>query len=106
VSGHIISVVGYDADHCNPALLPPVNDRRFAKNNANSAFKMRDRLKRWGNTVMEARIVLLRTHQKNMDRYEGLLETKLSEVERQYIEKRMSEERLAIAMLVNAPRHR
>ena len=34
---------------------------------------------------MEARIVLLRTHQKNMDRYEGLLETKLSEVERQYI---------------------
>ena len=28
---------------------------------------------------MEARIVLLRTHQKNMDRYEGLLETKLSE---------------------------
>jgi hypothetical protein len=54
---------------------------------------------------MEARIVLLRTHQKNMDRYEGLLETKLSEVERQYIEKRMSEERLAIATLVNAPRH-
>ena len=36
---------------------------------------------------METRIVLLRTHQKNMDRYEGLLE-----VERQYIEKRMSEE--------------
>ena len=34
---------------------------------------------------MEARIVLLRTPQKNMDRYEGLLETKLSEVERQYI---------------------
>ena len=54
---------------------------------------------------MEARIVLLRTHQKNMDRYEGLLETKLSEVERQYIEKRMSEERLAMAMLMNAPKH-
>ena len=54
---------------------------------------------------METRIVQLRTHQKNIDRYEGLLETKLSEVERQYIEKRMSEERLAIAMLVNAPRH-
>jgi hypothetical protein len=55
---------------------------------------------------MEARIVLLRTHQKNMDRYEGLLEAKLSEVERQYIEKRMSEERLAMPMLMNAPKHR
>ena len=31
---------------------------------------------------METRIVQLRTHQKNIDRYEGLLETKLSEVER------------------------
>ena len=48
---------------------------------------------------METRIVQLRTHQKNIDRYEDLLETKLSDVERQYIEKRLSEERLAIAML-------
>ena len=58
-----------------------------------------------GGIIMEARIVLLRTHQKNMDRYEGPLETKLSEVERRYIEKRMSEERLAMAMLMNAPKH-
>ena len=48
---------------------------------------------------METRIVQLRTHQKNIDRYEGLLETKLSEVERLYIEKCVSEERFAIAML-------
>jgi hypothetical protein len=48
---------------------------------------------------METRIVRLRTHQKNIDRYEGLLQTKLSEAERQYIEKRLSEERLAMAML-------
>jgi len=41
---------------------------------------------------MDSRIVRLRTHQKNIDRYEGLLETNLSEVERQYIEKRMSED--------------
>ena len=55
---------------------------------------------------METRIVQLRTHQKNIDRYEGLLETELSEVERQYIEKRLSEERLAIAMLqfISAPK--
>ena len=48
---------------------------------------------------METRIVQLRTHQKNIDRYEGLLETKLSEVERLYIEKCVSEERFAIAIL-------
>jgi len=48
---------------------------------------------------METRIVQLRTHQKNIDRYEGLLETKLSQVERLYIEKCVSEERFAIAML-------
>jgi hypothetical protein len=53
---------------------------------------------------MDSRIVRLRTHQKNIDRYEGLLETSLSEVERQYIEKRMSEERLAMALLMNVPR--
>jgi hypothetical protein len=48
---------------------------------------------------METRIVQLRTHQKNIDRYEGLLQTRLSAAERQYIEKRLSEERLAMAML-------
>ena len=43
--------------------------------------------------------IRLSTHQKNIERYQDLLETKLSEVERQYIEKRISEERLAMAML-------
>jgi len=43
--------------------------------------------------------VRLSAHQKNIERYQDLLKTKLSEVERQYVEKRMSEERLAIAML-------
>jgi hypothetical protein len=32
---------------------------------------------------METRVIRLRTHQKNIDRYEGLLKTKLSETERQ-----------------------
>jgi hypothetical protein len=41
----------------------------------------------------------VRAHQKNIERYQGLLETKLSEVERQYIEKLISEERLAMALL-------
>jgi hypothetical protein len=53
---------------------------------------------------LDTRIVRLRTHQKNIDRYAGLLETNLSEIERQYIEKRMSEERLAMGLLMNAPK--
>ena len=43
--------------------------------------------------------IRLSTHQKNIERYEDLLDTRLSELERQYIEKRISEERLAMAML-------
>jgi 5-bromo-4-chloroindolyl phosphate hydrolysis protein len=52
-----------------------------------------------GISAMEATMVQMRTHQKNIDRYKDLLETELSEVDRQYIEKRLSEERLTIATL-------
>jgi hypothetical protein len=45
--------------------------------------------------------IRLSAHQKNIERYEDLLETKLSELERQYIEKRISEERLAMAMFMS-----
>jgi hypothetical protein len=48
---------------------------------------------------MDERIARLRTHQKNIDRYLGLLKTKLSEAEQKFLEKRVSEERFAIAML-------
>jgi hypothetical protein len=48
---------------------------------------------------MDERIVRLRAHQKNIDRYQGLLKTKLSEAEKHYLEKRVSEERFAISML-------
>ena len=44
-------------------------------------------------------MVHLRTHQKNIDRYEALLKTELTDAERQSLEKRLSEERLAIAVL-------
>jgi len=36
---------------------------------------------------METRAIQLRTHQKNIDRYKGLLKTKLSETERRSLEK-------------------
>ena len=48
---------------------------------------------------MDERIARLRTHQKNIDRYQRLLKTKLTEFERQYLEKRLSEERSATEAL-------
>jgi hypothetical protein len=48
---------------------------------------------------MDEKVARLRTHQKNIDRYQGLLKTKLSEAEKHYLEKRLSEERFAITML-------
>jgi hypothetical protein len=48
---------------------------------------------------MDERIARLRAHQKNIVRYQGLLKTKLSEAEKHYLEKRLSEERSAISML-------
>ena len=48
---------------------------------------------------MNIRVVRLRTHQRNIDRYEGMLNTKLTDAEKRFVEKRLSEERLAIAML-------
>jgi hypothetical protein len=48
---------------------------------------------------MDQRTARLRTHQNNIDRYQSLLKTQLSDVETRYLEKRLSEERLAMAML-------
>ena len=48
---------------------------------------------------MNGRIVRLCTHQKNVERYQSLLETKLDDLEVQFLDKRLSEERLAIAIL-------
>jgi hypothetical protein len=48
---------------------------------------------------MDERSARLHAHQRNIDRYQGLLKTKLSEAEKRYLEKRLSEERVAIATL-------
>jgi hypothetical protein len=48
---------------------------------------------------MNQRIERLRAHQNNIDRYQSLLKTNLSEVEQQLLERRVSEERFAIEML-------
>jgi len=52
--------------------------------------------------MFEENLALLRTHHKNVQRYRQLLETSLTDFEREYIGKRISEEQLAIETL-NAP---
>jgi len=52
----------------------------------------------WGD-VMETRVIQWCTYQKNIDRYKGLLKTKLSETERQSLEKRLFEETMAMLQL-------
>jgi hypothetical protein len=47
----------------------------------------------------ERRAALLRIHERNIDKYQRLLKTKLSEAEVEYLQKRLSEERLAVAIL-------
>ena len=47
----------------------------------------------------ERRAALLRVHERNIDKYQRLLKTKLSEAEVHYLQKRLSEERLSVAML-------
>jgi 5-bromo-4-chloroindolyl phosphate hydrolysis protein len=42
--------------------------------------------------MIDEKFALLRTHRNNITRYRRLLETKLTDFERQYIEKRLSEE--------------
>jgi hypothetical protein len=48
---------------------------------------------------VEKRTVQLRTHQKNIDRYENMLKTELTDRDRQFVQRRLSEERFTIALL-------
>ena len=49
----------------------------------------------WGD-IMETRVIQLCTYQKNIDRYKGLLNTKLCETERRSLEKQLFEETMAM----------
>jgi hypothetical protein len=53
----------------------------------------------------ERRAFLLRVHERNIDRYQRLLKTKLSEAEVRYLKKRLSEERFAVAMMLQFKVH-
>jgi len=52
---------------------------------------------------METRVIRWCTYQKNIDRYKGLLKTKLSETERRSLEQQLFEE--TMAMLQLGPSH-
>jgi hypothetical protein len=48
---------------------------------------------------MNERISRLQAHQRNIERYENLLKSELSAIEIRFVEKRLSEERIAMAVL-------
>jgi hypothetical protein len=49
---------------------------------------------------MEPRVIQLRTHKKNIERYKSLLKTKLSETERLFLKKRVCEETITMLQLM------
>jgi hypothetical protein len=51
-------------------------------------------------TMFEANLARIRTHRNNIHRYRGLLRTQLSNLEREFIEKRMADEQTALDALV------
>jgi hypothetical protein len=53
--------------------------------------------------MIEEKLARLRTHRNNIRRYSRLLKTQLTDFERQFIEKRLSEERSAMQSMVDAP---
>jgi len=49
--------------------------------------------------MTDENLALLRTHRNNISRYRRLLKTNLTEFERQFVERRLSEERSAMESL-------
>ncbi len=49
--------------------------------------------------MMDGQTALIQAHRNNIRRYQRLLKTRLTNVERQYIEARLSEEQAALATL-------
>jgi hypothetical protein len=52
--------------------------------------------------MFDENIARMRAHRNNIHRYRRLLNTKLSEIERQFIERRLQEEQSSMAALSNA----
>jgi len=50
--------------------------------------------------MLEANLARIRIHRSNIHRYRGLLRTELSDLEREFIEKRMADEQTALDALI------
>jgi hypothetical protein len=51
---------------------------------------------------MDEKLARLRAHRNNISRYRRLLKTQLTEIEREFIERRLSEEQLALESLAGS----
>ena len=54
--------------------------------------------------MIDQQLARLRTHRNNIQRYRNLLQTNLTELERQFVEKRLIEEQSNLDSLVTPPR--
>ena len=52
--------------------------------------------------MIDEKLALLRTRRSNISRYRRLLKTNLTELEREYIKRRLSEEQLALETLIDS----
>ena len=52
--------------------------------------------------IIEEKFARLRTYRNNINRYRGLLKTELSALERQFIERRLNEEKSAMESLATS----
>jgi hypothetical protein len=50
-------------------------------------------------TMIDEKLALLRSHRNNIRRYRRLLQTQLTDLERSFIERRLSEEEAALSSL-------
>jgi len=75
-----------------PGIL---RDYADATEKAEAMFKKTSR-----GAVMETKAIQMHAHQKNIDRYKGLLKTRLSETERLFLKKRVCEETIAMLQLM------
>ena len=52
--------------------------------------------------MIDEKLAVLRTHRNNISRYRRLPKTNLTELEREYIERRLSDEQLALGALIGS----
>ena len=55
--------------------------------------------------MTDEKLARLRAHDSNISRYRRLLKTNLSDIERRFLERRLSEERWAVESLVSSRSH-